>query len=41
MAYVLDPASNDRSTPIYCAELGLAVEPLKVDATLEELWAVI
>lgn len=39
-AYLADGQKTDRP-PIYCAELGLAVESLKDGYTLNKLWEVI
>lgn len=39
-AYLADGQKSDRP-PVYCAELGLAVESLKDGYTLQKLWEVI
>jgi len=41
LSYILDPGSNNNKHPVYCSELGVAIEPLKMDMTLDELWSVL
>lgn len=41
LSYILDQGSNVSKAPVYSAELGVAIEPLKMDMTLDELWSVL
>eukprot|EP00898_Chlorokybus_atmophyticus_P005142 jgi/Chlat1/5629/Chrsp369S05412 len=41
MAYYADGVKNIDREPVYCPELGLAIESLPEDMTLEQLWNVL
>lgn len=39
--YYADATKGADREPVYCAELGLAVEQLKEGLTIEQLWSVL
>lgn len=41
LSYILEQGSTSSKAPVYSAELGVAIEPLKMDMTLDELWSVL
>jgi Bardet-Biedl syndrome 5 protein len=39
--YYVDATKGVDRDPVYCAELGLAIEQLKEGLTIEQLWSVL
>ena len=40
-AYYADGGRPQEREPVFCSELGLAIEPIRDGLTLEQLWSVV